>query len=373
MGAVTRIIIFVSIVTLVYVGLHYFLAIWTTRHFNLPFSGKTIRIFFVIMALCFPLSAILVRKDPNLFTYGFNILCYAWMGIIFIWFCFAFAETLLEIIFLITKISYSKKIAGFVVGFSVLTFGLYAFTNAIKQPQIKKIEISLANLPQNLDGFSIAVLSDTHLCHLVPFKNFSRLIVKLKKLNPDILVHLGDFVETDSLYAEKIYTLMQTITPKYGKFAIFGNHEFYSGLKKSKEIYEKSGFKLLRQETITLPTDLQITGIDDIHTASINEKDIKNIFTNIDTKKTSIVLSHQPLHYNLLAELKTNLVLSGHTHAGQIFPFNYFVKMRYPYLYGLIKKSNTFFYITSGAFYWGPPMRLFTANEVPILILKTKN
>lgn len=322
------------------------------------------------MAVCFPLSAVLVRRFPNFFTYGFNLVCYVWMGIVFIWFCLAFVETITEIVFTLTKYVYARKTAGLVVIFLVASLGIYSTINALKFPQIKKLKVSIPALPAHLEGFTIAVLSDTHLCHLVRFGNFRRLIEELKKLNPDLVVHLGDYVETDAEYADNIHKVMQQINPKYGKFAVFGNHEFYDGMNKSKEIFDKSGFKVLRQETITLSNDLQITGIDDIHTADITEKDLKKVFTKINPEKPTLVLSHQPLHYDLIAEYKIDLVLSGHTHAGQIFPFNWFVRSRYPYIYGFVKKRNTIFYITSGTFYWGPPMRLFTKSEVPVITLK---
>ncbi|HUT86041.1 MAG TPA: metallophosphoesterase, partial [Elusimicrobiales bacterium] len=353
-----RIIVFVGIVTLVYLGLHYFLAFWVIRHFDLPVSNKTIRVVFLILALCFPVSAILVRTYPGNLTQLFSFFCYVWMGIIFIWFCSTFAVTVIEVAIKITKPSlYNKTFVGysvFILTFLAITLSII---NGVRVPEIKRIEIPMANLPQKLDGFSIAVLSDMHLSHLVPFKRFERVVNKVKKQNPDMLVHLGDFAEAGFDYHKKVYDATKTITPPHGKFAVMGNHEFYYGIKTSQGVFKNSTFTVLRQKVASLDCGLQILGIDDIKTAGIGDRQIEELFSKTNPNKPVIVLTHQPLKFNLFAKHKASLVLSGHTHAGQIFPFNWFAKTMYPHIYGLHKKQNTYFYITSGTFFWGPPMR----------------
>jgi predicted MPP superfamily phosphohydrolase len=107
--------------------------------------------------------------------------------------------------------------------------------------------------------------------------------------------------------------------------------------------------------------------VDDLSAARITDDKLKETLKELDGGKYNIVLSHEPEKFDIFAGSAAGLVLCGHTHDGQIFPFNLLVKLRYKHNYGLYKIKDTYFYVTSGAFYWGPPMRLFTKNEIAVI------
>ena len=124
------------------------------------------------------------------------------------------------------------------------------------------------------------------------------------------------------------------------------------------------GARLLRDEVAVLPCGLQVAAVDDVRTARLSEADIAAVLARLDKAKPSLFLSHQPLYFEAAARAGVTLMLSGHTHQGQIFPFNLIVRLVYRYFYGLYRIGDSRLYVTSGTGQWGPPMRLFTRTEI---------
>jgi len=166
--------------------------------------------------------------------------------------------------------------------------------------------------------------------------------------------------------------MLKEIDPKYGKFAVTGNHEFYAGLDEVLDFTAKSGFKVLRGERLTISGLINIIGVDDPaekiygDSKDISEKEMLSVFPK---DKFTLLLKHQPAVDTKLLGL-FDLQLSGHTHKGQIFPFTLITRLRYPFNSGYFNLSNnTHLYVSRGAGTWGPPVRFLAPPEITVIEL----
>jgi hypothetical protein len=167
---------------------------------------------------------------------------------------------------------------------------------------------------------------------------------------------------------EKLAELIRSLKPRLGVYGVLGNHEYYQGYDKSLALYKKLGIKLLHNEAVDA-AGLRIIGFGDLMTEKLTEEEVKGILKKTRTHGVSILLSHQPLMLELMAENGDFIGFSGHTHKGQIFPFGVFTRAFYKYFYGLYRIKSSFFYVTSGCGTWGPPMRFLAPSEIPVITL----
>jgi hypothetical protein len=353
-----------------YIGLHYVVALWLLRHFpSLP--AAPVRTGFLIAALSLPLSMLLLRRSPSETAAICEFLAYVWMGIIFVWFWAALGGIIGEWAagFFADK-SLVRLWGGRAVIAATAVSLIYAAYSAYREPAIVRVEIPMKNLPPELDGFTIALVADLHLGASVPHSRILTVCKQLAAAKPDMLVVDGDFVDPGFHDAAMLAKASALVNFPAGKFGVFGNHEFYYGLDKSAAMYGAFGLATLRDKIVQLPNGLQLAGVDDVRSARITASGVDNLLSRLDPAKPSVFLSHQPLNFEVAANLGVGLMLSGHTHNGQIFPFNFFVKLTYPRIYGMYREGSSCLCVTSGAGWWGPPLRLFTRCEIPLITLR---
>ncbi|MBQ4493818.1 MAG: metallophosphoesterase [Elusimicrobiaceae bacterium] len=280
-----------------------------------------------------------------------HILAHNWLGFIFLWFCFSMLYILLKICRLNLPVFLPLIIAV------VLT--LLATWTAFKEPLIKQIEIASPKIKRPL---LLAQISDTHLGKNITPKRLEKALKEMSAYKPDLIVFTGDIFEEQENMQPYI-DLIKNLKAPCGKYVISGNHEYYGGLAQNRELFKQAGLIDLDNKT-TETCGLIINGVSDMPDM--------NFLNNLKPQKEfNILLQHQP---NFFKELSPNidLMLSGHTHAGQIWPFNYLVALRYKYLSGLYKHGESNLYVNPGTFYWGPSMRLFTHNEITLIKLNEK-
>ncbi len=315
-----------------------------------------------ILCTAFVLAGLVfTRGHYNTFTSALYYASYILFGLAFIAFCVSAAGAVLFVLLKILGIS-ARTYLGAISIF--ITLGLWAcsFWGGFSAPQLKHITVFSPDLPT----IKIAVISDSHLGMGVSQKRWDNALLQLEKEKPDIVFVLGDVFEYGP-DADKYAARLAAFKTPLGTYGVFGNHEYYVGYENSKNFYQKAGIKLLENDLITLPNGVQIAGLKDIKTARVTQQDVSNLLANTESDQPLIVLSHTPLYAEEMAHYGTDLLLSGHTHNGQIWPFNYLVKLQFPRVYGLFDVNNMKFYITSGMFYWGIPLRLFAPAELPII------
>ncbi|EAI0956531.1 metallophosphoesterase [Campylobacter coli] len=245
-----------------------------------------------------------------------------------------------------------------------------SINNAIRVPEIQSTDIYLAKLDRDL---KIAMLTDIHLGKNLHKDFLDRLIVEVNLQKPDMVVIVGDLVDTNPKELQNYISRLNDLKSTYGTFYALGNHEYYHGVDEVLNLLkEYTNMKILLNQNLDLGF-INIAGLGDLAGLSkgLYAPDLARIKVDLNTSKASILLTHQPktaLLYNLS---DFDLILSGHTHGGQIFPFMFLVKLHQGFIRGLYDLGeNTKLFVSSGAGFWGPSLRVFAPNEIVILNLK---
>ncbi len=292
-------------------------------------------------------------------------LAYAYGGLVFLLFFWVLAFALLQGIGALLHLP-SKTFLGPASLICMAGTTILAVYGGCAQPKIKHIDVLIPGAPE----MTAAIISDSHLGVGVSLPRWQKALARLQEQNPDTIWVLGDVFEygADRAVYAKALADVQT---KYGTFGVLGNHEYYTGYENSLEFYRQAGITLLENKIHTLPNGLQLIGLKDIRTARVSAEQLDQLLSQTNPARARILLSHQPLLTLTAAQHHIPLMLSGHTHNGQIFPFNFFVRMVYPYVYGLYQTGpKSQIYVTSGMFYWGVPLRFLAPAEIPILHIK---
>ncbi len=250
----------------------------------------------------------------------------------------------------------------------LLIYGHFEAQNIVTE----KITIYTKKLPESVNKLTIVQISDVHLGHIVREKRLDKIIEKVVKSEPDILVATGDIVDGQINHNLELIEPFNRFNPKYGKYAVAGNHEFYVGIDQAVDFMQKAGFKVLRGEWVSTAGMINIAGVDDpiaanfSSTKAISEKEL---LLSLPRDKFTILLKHRP-------DVKPDslglfdLQLSGHTHKGQLIPFNLITKLYYPVHAGYAKlPNNSSLYVNRGAGTTAPPIRILSPPEITIIEL----
>jgi predicted MPP superfamily phosphohydrolase len=249
----------------------------------------------------------------------------------------------------------------------VLTLALWlAGFYSARHPRVERLTIYSDKIPPG-PGLRIAQISDVHLGIMTGKQRLDRLLEQIRQLQPDILVSTGDLVDAEAHYVDGLSSRLAAYQPRYGKFAVTGNHERYAGLEHALDFHARSGFKLLRRETADVTGAVTLAGIDDpaVHVSKTGEA---RMLAAIPSERFVVLLKHQPV---IDPQSRFDLQLSGHTHNGQIFPFNLVVKTVYPLIKGRHDLPNgSRLYVSRGTGTWGPPIRILSPPEITLIELK---
>ena len=199
-------------------------------------------------------------------------------------------------------------------------------------------------------------------------KSFLDGIVKdINILNADIVVITGDLVDlnVDDI-GDKLDSL-KDIKSRFGVYFVSGNHEYFHGVEAICEYLKSLHVKVLTNESVVINQQINLVGITDLmgRRLGILKPDLRKALLHVNPELPTVLLAHQPKITNELKNEKIDLILSGHTHGGQIFPFGLLVLLDQPYLAGLYQHSkNTQIFVSNGAGYWGPPIRVMAPSEI---------
>jgi uncharacterized protein len=232
------------------------------------------------------------------------------------------------------------------------------------QTKIVNLDLEITEKQSSVNGLSIVAVSDIHLGDVIRKKRLEKYVKLINEQNPDIILIAGDLFDRNlhSVQSQKMDSILKTLNSKYGTYAVLGNHEYYGNLEKAIQIIEKSGIRLLRDTAEIIDDKLILIGRDDI--TNSNRKSLQDIIPGTRTNLPLILLDHQPLNLKDAVENNIDFQFSGHTHNGQLFPYNRIVSKMYKLAYGYRKIENTNFYVSSGLGLWGAPIRLGTHSEI---------
>lgn len=254
---------------------------------------------------------------------------------------------------------------------------LYALWSARYGLVVSRVEVPLEGLPSQLDGLRIAQLSDVHVNEASGPSFLSNVVAKVNALRPDVVAITGDLIDgAVEKVGEKLEPL-RALQAKLGVFYVSGNHECYWDLQGWEAKVASLGLTVLCNEHRLLERGgdrLALGGVPDFSAgAFVPEKASRpeRAFEGVPEGTVRVLLAHQPRSAKAASEAGVALQLSGHTHAGQIFPFNFLVRLQQPAVRGLDRLFGLWVYTHRGTGFWGPPMRLFAAPEIAELTLRS--
>ena len=300
------------------------------------------------------------------------------IGMIFLTFIITIFHEIIS--FGINQTPYTKNRREFFKkGLDIGTISFVLATNAKAIDNAKNIELEFVNVRINNLAlpYTIIQISDIHIGGLINQKFIKNLVNRINILNGDIVVITGDLVDTKLEFAAPALNELKNIKSKYGTYFIVGNHEYFHGVEPIIDYVNSLGIKTLENENIYIGeknNGFNLCGVYDRFGFRYGayEPDINKALENIENSPT-ILLAHQPKYIQEIDNTKNiDLILCGHTHGGQIFPFNFLVKLQQPYVKGLHQHNEfTQVYVNKGTGFWGPPMRLGASAEITILKLNS--
>ncbi|MGC4806498.1 metallophosphoesterase [Micromonospora sp. DT233] len=253
----------------------------------------------------------------------------------------------------------------------------YGVRNAMGPPHLDRVRIPLAKLPRGMDGLRIATVSDIHLGPLRGRVHTERIVAMINRLDADLVAVVGDLVDGSVAELGEAAAPLRDLRSRYGSFFVTGNHEYYSGVEEWVREVDRLGLRVLqntRQEIVTPAGVLDLAGVNDVTAAGTGlaaPADFTAALGDRDPSRPVVLLAHQPIAAVEAAKFGVDLQLSGHTHGGQIVPFNLAVKLQQPVVSGLGEVDGTKVYVTNGAGFWGPPVRVGANPQVTLVELRT--
>jgi len=389
MNRTITLFIFFSLFAVAVFSVHYYIwnrLIKSTRIKNN--YKKYLTALLILLGLSFPVSFGLAKIVP--YNISFYLLWFGnlWLGMMLLYlFTFLFIDILRLFFYLFNKFSKNSNsynperrefiknsiavgASGIVLGATVLSVKKY-YDIAI----VKKLSLEIKNLPDSFKGFKIVQISDIHIGQIMRKNTLKEIVEQVNTLKPDLIAITGDLADGSVGYLFDEITPLKNLRAKNGVFFVTGNHEYYSGVEQWIEAVKKLGIRVLENENIKIVKknqELSLIGTNDHEAGRFGEKhapDFKKAFNNIDKRNVKILLTHQPVDIEKASQYGVDLMLTGHTHGGQIWPFGYLVVLQQKYLKGYYKYEDTHLYVNQGTGCWGPPMRLGTENEITEIIL----
>ena len=263
--------------------------------------------------------------------------------------------------------------AKVLLGISVFVFvGIVVLVGHITalRVQVVQIPITIHKSVQGTKHIKILMASDLHLGAIIGESWEQKFLKIVREQNPDLVLLCGDIVDGDiaPVLRKQLGTHIQDIQAPMGLYAITGNHEYIGGIDKALNYLERINIRVLRDEVIELENGIQLVGRNDLHSqiASYKRKPLDSLLLQADNSRPIIVMNHQPYNLKEAVDNNVDLHLSGHTHHGQLWPFNYITNSLFELSWGYRLINQTHLYVSSGFGTWGPTVRLGNKPEVVV-------
>lgn len=369
---------FIFIFLSIYGGAHVLMFFKLRVAWGLQVRGSWWLGFFLLLMVFSPMGErFLERAGAEVAARSVAYFGYVWMGIIFVMLMtYAALSVYRGLAFLARKIipalpalfSLPDSAAVLTALGLAVVVTLYGWTEA-HFLHTRHVRLTSAKISRALGSLKIAQISDVHLGLIHREGMLRRITAILQKEQPDLLVSTGDLVDGELNNLACVGQCLEAVHPRFGKYAVTGNHEFYAGVDQALKYTRAAGFKVLRQEAVSPEGLFNLAGVDDPAMRMTTGQPLppeRELLEPLPRNLFTILLKHQPRVGETSRGL-FDLQLSGHTHSGQIFPFGFFVYLAYHIPGGLTALGeNAWLYVSPGTGTWGPPIRFLAPPEVTI-------
>jgi predicted MPP superfamily phosphohydrolase len=367
-----RYALFFAVFGLVLGSAHWYVYARLVRDASLPSPwGRVASVVLLALFVSLLTGFLAARLLPRTISTPWLWVTYTWLGVLFFLVITLGASDLARVVTLRVKdvspddperrLAISRFFGGAaaLVGLGASGVGL---RSALSPVAVNKVKVSLKRLGKGAEGMRIVQISDVHVGPTIGKSFIEDIVARINALEPDVVAITGDLVDGSVDDLEQHVAPLAKIRAKHGVYFVTGNHEYYSGVRDWIPHLGKLGIKVLQNERVRIGGDdgFDLAGIDD----PTGDPDLGKALEGRDPSRGCVLLAHQPRAITLADKLGVDLQLSGHTHGGQMFPWNLLVRLQQPFVAGLHQLSHAQIYVSCGTGYWGPPMRVGTTAEI---------
>jgi predicted MPP superfamily phosphohydrolase len=384
--------LFLSIALLIFGSAHYY--VWARLVRDPAWPGlwaKLATAVVVVMMFSVPATAIVSRILRFEFPHWLVFSAFTWMGVMFFLLVLAAVGDLTRLFmragglflndsWLLTdparRLALSRILGGGAL-FGAGLLGLISVRSGLASPMVQRVRVQLARWPKALDGYTIVQLTDLHLGPTLRRPFIADIVKRTNEIGPDLIVITGDLVDETVDELKDVVACLAQLRARHGVYFVTGNHEYYVGAAPWVEEIRRLSIHVLQNERLTIgeaDEAFDLAGVNDLAGRQFGANhgpDLAATLRDRNPDRPLILLAHRPRIVHEAARMGVDLQLSGHTHAGQIWPFCYLVYLTEPYIEGLHQHGPTQIYVSRGTGYWGPPMRFLKPSEITHLRLES--
>ena len=368
-------------------GLHYYIWARLVRDPGLPpLAFRLLTALVILLCASIPLTLWLYRMRPLENMRPLLLGMFGWMGLMF------FTVVLLgigDVGRLFARLLQNgdpvdparrlavSRMFGAGVALVATSLGAVATHQGLTRLTVRRAKVRLPRLPKALDGFKLVQLSDIHVGPTILRDFIERVVATTNALEPDAIVITGDLVDGSVEQLREHVAPLAGLRARHGVYFVTGNHEYYSGAEDWCDELTRLGVRVLRNERVTLGNDdasFDLAGVDDSSAHRFGRghgADLPKAVLGRDPARELVLLAHQPRAVFEAKDQGVGLMLSGHTHGGQMWPWNWLVRLQQPVVSGFETFERTLVWVSNGTGYWGPPMRLGAPAEITELVLSS--
>ncbi|MEO6898188.1 MAG: metallophosphoesterase [Caldimonas sp.] len=313
---------------------------------------------------------------------------WAWVGLVAMgWFSSLFVLTVARDVGLLAAVALDAvrpgslevasiaEVSARFVAIVAVVVTLWGFGNARRTARVRRVDVPVAGLAPALDGFTIAQISDVHVGPTIKRPYVEAIVATVNGLDADLVAVTGDLVDGSVAQLAEHVAPLAGLRSKEGIYFVTGNHEYYSGAAAWVRELRRLGLVVLMNEHVAVHRGgaaLVVAGVTDFSAAHFDRaqaSDPRSALAGSPAGAFRLLLAHQPRSADAAEAAGFDLQLSGHTHGGQFWPWNLFVRLQQPFTAGLHRWRRLWVYTSRGTGYWGPPKRFGAPSEVTFIRL----
>jgi len=377
-------ILVIGVIVLIFGGFNYYIGLrgWQALFHFVPFlSPKVYWSIFWFLSLSYIFSRFSQKFLPTVLYESLIKVGSYWLAFMFY---FLLMITVLDILRLIERPLRLvpveiKRTLNPALGLGVLIFVVgivsYGAWNA-RHPRINHYEVSIAKQAGPLKQLHVVMVSDIHLGTIVNNDYLTKMVNAVNELKPDLVLFPGDVFDENIETTNKLQTVnnFRRLNAPYGVFAVLGNHEYIGGnAEEAIKYLGEAGVKVLRDSSQEVAESFYLIGRDDRSSErvkGIKRQSLNSLMQGDNRSLPIIVMDHQPLQLDEAVQQGADLQLSGHTHAGQLFPIEFITRRIFEDDWGYLRKGNFQLIVSSGYGTWGPPIRVGNNPEIVDITIK---
>jgi predicted MPP superfamily phosphohydrolase len=272
----------------------------------------------------------------------------------------------------------SRVVAASVTAVAVVLLG-WGYAEARRVPRVRNVDVAIDRLGSGLDGLRVAVITDTHYGPIDRARWSAAVVARVNELGADVVCHVGDIADGTVDVRQGQARPLASVNATSARVYVTGNHEYFSEAQGWLDYMESIGWSALHNRHLIVERRgdrLVVAGVDDATAKGSglagHGANLEAALAETDRELPVLLLAHQPKQVAHAVREGVDLQISGHTHGGQIWPFNFLVRLDQPVVHGLSRHGDrTQLYTSRGTGFWGPPFRVFAPSEITLLTLRS--